>query len=185
MKDNAMSNGLGAGFGGLMLLAVLSVLAVLLSFSVMGVFVFNRRIGTVPRALRNLSVVLLLAVFLVTGFAVAALYDEATTLAVVFFAIVFVPLGVVGIYLHQTTDSPLLDTLATAGLAWSIPFLFGVIVIVGGLNILTGMFDVAPAESRRLGLHWIATAVGAGVVVSGTIWLSTPISRTVGAKTSR
>lgn len=185
MKYNAMSNGLGAGFGGLMLLAVLSALAVLLSLSVMGVFVFKRRMGTVPQALRYLSVVFLVAVILVTGFAVAALYDEAATLAVVFFAIVFVPLGVVGIYLHQTTDSPLLDTLATAGLAWSIPFLIGVIATFGGLNILTDMFDVAPAESRQLGFHWIATAVGAGVVVIGTTWLSTPISRSMGAKTPR
>lgn len=178
-----MSNGLGAGFGGLMLLAVLSVLAILLSLSVVGVVGFKRRTGSVPQFLRYLSVVLLSGVILVAGFAVAALYDEAITLAVVFVALVFVPLGAVGIYLQQTTDSSLLDTLAIAGIAWSTPFLIGVIVTFGGLNVLTGIFDVAPAESQQLGFHWIATAVGAVVVVIGSLLLSTRVSHSVDTRT--
>lgn len=167
-----------------MLLAVLAGLAALLTLSLAGVFVFQRRTEAVPRVLRYLSVALLAGVMLVAGFAVLALYDEAAPLAVVFVAIVFVPLGAVGMYLHRTTELLRLDTLVTAGLAWSIPFLIGLTVTFGGLNVITSVFDLAPAESKQLGLHWIATAVGAVVAVLGTLWLGKHVSTSVDLATT-
>lgn len=179
-----MSNGLGAGFGGLMLLAVLSGMAGLLGLSLAGVVVSRRRTGTFPRILRYLSAAVLFGVILVAGFAVLALYDETATLAAVFLAIVLVPLGAVGIYLHRMTELSRLDILATAGLAWSIPFLIGLAVTFGGLIVVTNVFDLAPAESQQLGLHWIVTAVGAVVVVLGSLLLGKQVSRSLYSATT-
>jgi len=114
-----------------MLLAVLSGMAGLLGLFLAGAIVSRRRTGTVPRILRYLSVAGVLGVILVAGFAVVALYDEAVTLATVFLGIVFVPLDAVGIYLHRKAELAGLDALATAGLAWSIPFLIGLAVTFG------------------------------------------------------
>lgn len=179
-----MSNGLGAAFGGLLLLAVLSGLAGLLSLSLAGVIVFRRRTGTVPDMLRYLSVAVVLGVLLVTGFAVVALVDEAATLAAVFFAIGLVPLGAGGIYLHRVTEGSRLDTVATAGLAWSIPFLIGLAVTFGVPTVFTSVFDLAPAEAQQLGLYWIATALGAIVVVFGTLRLGKPVSDSLSSATT-
>jgi len=179
-----LSNGLGAGFGGLMLLAVLSGMAGLLGLSLTGVVVSRRRTGTFPRLLRYLSVAVVFGVILVAGFAVLVLYDEAATLAAVLLAIVLIPLGAVGIYLHRMTELSRLDILATTGLAWSIPFLIGLAVTFGVLIVVTNVFDLAPAESQQLGLHWIATAVGAVVVVLGTLLLGKQISRSLYSATT-
>lgn len=172
-----MSNGLGAAFGGLLLIAMLAGLATLLALTLGGVVVVQRRTGTVPRWLRYLPVVLLAGVVAVAGFGVLALYDEAATLAAVFVAIVFVPLGGVGVALHRRPDLSRLDVLATAGLAWSLPFLLGLGVTFGSLAVVTSVFELAPAQSRRLGLPWGATAVGGGVVLFSALWLSTYVSK--------
>lgn len=174
-----MTNGLGAAFGGLMLLALLSGLAGLLGLCLAGAFVSKRRTGTVPRLLRQLSVAAVLGVILVAGFAVVALSDEAATLAAVFFAIVLVPLGAIGIYLHRVTELTRLDTVATVGLAWSIPFLIGLAVTFGVPAVFNRLFDLAPAESRRFGLYWIAPALGAIVVVLGALRLSTHVRKSL------
>lgn len=174
-----MSNGLGAAFGGLMLLAVLSGMAGLLGLCLVGVVVSKRRTETVPNILRYLSVAVVLGVILVAGFAVVALFDEAATLATVFLAIVLVPLGTVGIYLHRATELPRLDIVATAGLAWSIPFLIGLAVTFGIPNVINRVFDLAPAESQQLGLYWIATALGAIVVVFAALRLGKYVSKSV------
>lgn len=168
-----MSNGLGAAFGGLLLLAVLAGLATLLALTLGVVVVVRRRRVTIPRGLRSLSVALLAGVVTVAGFGVVALYDEAATLAAVFLAMVAVPLAVVGIALHRRAALSRLDTIAATGLAWSLPFLLGLAVTFGGLNVVTRVFELAPAESQRLGLQWLATTVGGGVVVGSALWLST------------
>lgn len=145
-----------------------------------GGVVSGRRTGAFPRILRYLLVAVVVGVILVAGFAVVALYDEAVTLATVFFGSVFVPLGAVSIYLHRLAELSRLDTLVTAGIAWSIPFLIGLAVTFGGLVVVTDLLDLAPAESQQLGLPWIATAVGAVVVVLGTLLLGKQVNRVLG-----
>lgn len=167
-----------------MLLAVLSGMAGLLGLSLAGVVVSRRRTGTVPSSLRYLPGAVVVGVILVAGFAVAALFDEVATLAAVFFATVLVPLGVVGIYLHRVTELPRRDTVATAGLAWSIPFLIGLAVTFGAPNVINRVFDLAPAESQQLGLYWMSTALGAIVVVLGALRLGKHVSKSLFAATT-
>lgn len=108
-----MSNGLGAGFGALLLLAVLLGLAALLALVLLGVFVFQSRHRQFPRVLRFLSVAFLAGVIGTAGFGVVALYDEGAVAAGLFLAIVFLPVIGIGIYLRQRTALPLLDILTT------------------------------------------------------------------------
>lgn len=168
-----VSNGLGAGFAGLTLVAILLGLATLLALALVGVYVIRRRSGQVPHLLTYVSVGVLLVVVLVAGFGVLALYDEAPPLAALFVAIVVLPLAVVGIFLRRSTELTRLDSLATAGWAWSLPFVVGVVVTFGLTIGVRSTFDLAPVESQRLGLIWIATAVGGLVVVLGSLGLGT------------
>jgi hypothetical protein len=160
-----------------MLLAVLAGVAGLLGILLAGAIVSQRRTGSVPGVLRHLSGVSVLGVSLIAGVAVVALSDEAAALAAVFVAIVLVPLGAIGIYLQRVTELSRLDTLATAGFAWSIPFLFGLAVTFGVPTVFNLVLDLAPAESRQVGLYWIAPALGAIVVVLGALRLSTHVRR--------
>lgn len=166
-----VSNGLGAGFAGLTLLAVLLGLATLLALVLAGVVLIRRRSGAIPRLLTYVSGGLGLGVLLVAGFGVLALYDEAPPLAALFVAVVVLPLAAVGIFLRRTTELTPLDSLATAGWAWSLPFVVGVVITVGLPVAVRSGFDLAPVESQRLGLVWIATTVGGLVVVVGSLVL--------------
>ncbi|MFC7138418.1 hypothetical protein ACFQMA_01025 [Halosimplex aquaticum] len=179
-----MSNGFGAAFGGMMLLAVLSGMALLLGISLAGIFVLQRRTGSIPRFLRYLSFAVVVGVILIAGFSVAALFDEATMLATVFLAIVFVPLGVVTLYLHRENDLSRIDIVVTTGVAWSIPFLIGVPVTIGVPVLINRIFGLSPAESRQLGVYWIASVVGAIVVVFGALRLSRHVSKRMITATS-
>lgn len=172
-----MSNGFGAAFGGLMLLAVLSGVAGLLGLSLAGGVVSRWRTGEVPTILRYLCVATVLGVVLVAGFAVVALVDEAATVAAVFFALVLVPLGTVGVYLRHVTELSRLDVVVTTGVAWSIPFLIGLAVTFAVPNVINSLLGLAPAESRQLGLYWMATALGAVVVVLGALRLGKYVSK--------
>jgi len=172
-----MSNGLGAGFFGLTLLAILLGLAAVLTLALVGVVGFRRRIGTVPQLLKYVSIAVLGGVLVVAGFGVLAMYDEAVLLAVLFLVIVFVPLTVVGIYLHQTTELTRVDVLVTTGLAWSVPFVIGVGVTFGLTIGVSSTFDLAPAESQRLGVVWIAMLVGGAVIVTGSVLLGRYLSQ--------
>lgn len=173
-----MSNGLGAGFAGVTLLAVLLGLAVLLAACLAGVFVFHRQRGSVPDLLSYVSVALLGAVMVVAGFGVVALYDEAPPLAVLFVAIVFLPIAAVGGFLRLRTELRPIDTLATAGVAWSLPFVVGVAVTFGLTTGLGSALDVPPAGAQRRALVWVATAMGGLVVGTGSILLGRSVSRT-------
>lgn len=178
-----MSNGLGAGFAGLTLLAVLLGLAVLLVVTLVGVFLYGRRAEPVPRLLPYLSVVVLVGVILIAGFGVVALYDEALPLAVLFLAIVLVPLAAVGGAVQLTTDLGPIDALATTGLAWSLPFIVGVAVTAGLTIGLGSALGLPPAGSRQQTLVWLATAVGGIVVVAGSILLARNVGRSVSGVT--
>jgi len=171
-----MSNGLGAGFGGLLLLAILLGLAGLLTLSLGAVYLFQRRRDAVPRLLKYLSIAFLAGVVVVAGFAIAALFDEVSLLPALFTAIAVIPLLVVGVYLSRTTELSSVDLLASTGLAWSVPFLLGVVVVFGltlGVSQVLGWTSV---QSQQRGLAQIATFVGGLVVVVGTVLLSKTIS---------
>lgn len=174
-----MSNGLGAGFFGLTLLAVLLGLAALQTLSLVGLFLFRRRNETIPHILRYASAAMLAGVLIVGGFGVLVLYDEAATLAFLFITIVVIPLVAVGLFLQYMTEMALLDTLATTGMAWSLPFLVGVVVTFGLTNGVNRLFDLAPAESQQLGLYWIASIVGGIVVVVGAFLLSNRVRKSL------
>lgn len=176
-----MSNGLGAVFAGLTLVAELLGLAVFLAVCLAGVFVSRRRTGSVHGLLRYVSIALLGLVIVVAGFGVVALYDEAPPLAVLFVAIVLIPIAAVGGYLHLTTELAPIDTLATAGVAWSLPFVVGVADTVGLTTGLGSVLDLPPAGTGRRGLVWIATAIGGFVVVTGSILLGRWISSSLTA----
>ena len=176
-----MSNGLGAGFFGVTLLAVLLGLAAVLTLALVGVVGFRRRTGSVPNLLKYVSIAVLGGVLLVAGFGVLAMYDEAVLLAVLFLAIVFVPLAAVGIYLHYMTELTWLDALVTTGLAWSLPFVIGVGVTFGLTIGVSSVLDLAPTESQRLGVVWIAMIVGGAVVVLGSVLLGKHLSQSLSA----
>jgi len=172
-----MSNGLGAGFFGVTLLAILLGLAAVLTIALAGVVVLRRWIGTVPQLLKYVSIAVLGGVLVVAGFGVLAMYDEAVLLAVLFLVIVFVPLTAVGIYLHQTTELTRVDVLVTAGLAWSLPFVIGVGVTFALTIGISSTLDLAPAESQRLWVVWIAMLVGGAVIVIGSVLLGKYLSQ--------
>lgn len=174
-----MSNGLGAGFFGLTLLALLLGLAAVLTLALVGAVGIRRRNGTVPQHLKYVSITVLGGALLVAGFGVLAMYDEAVLLVALLLVIVFLPLAVVGIYLYQMTELTRLDALATTGLAWSLPFVLGVGVTFGITVGISSMFSLAPAESRRLGVVWIAILVGGGVIVIGSVLLGRYLSHSV------
>lgn len=176
-----MSNGLGAGFAGVTLLAVLLGLAVLLASCLAGVLVSRRRTGSVPRFLAYLSAALLGGTIFVAGFGVVALYDEALPLAALFVVIVLLPLAAVGGYLHLTTDLGPIDTFATVGVAWSLPFVVGVAVTFGLTTGLGSALDLPPSGAGRRRLVWFATAIGGAVVVTGSVSLGRWIGNSLSA----
>lgn len=178
-KRTHMSNGLGAAFGGLVLLAVLSGMAALLSLSLAVTIAARRRTEGLPGNLRNLSIAVVLGVVLIAGFGLVALFDEAPTLAAVFLASALIPLGVVGVYLHQIAEFSRIDGVAMTGLAWSFPFLLGVAVTFGIPPTINSVFGLAPAESRELGVYWLAAGAGALVVVLGALRLGLYVSTSI------
>jgi hypothetical protein len=107
------------------------------------------------------------------------MYDEAVLLAVLFLTIVFMPLVAVGIYLHQAPELTGVDSLVTTGLAWSLQFIIGVGVTFGLTIGVSSTFDLAPPESQRLGVVWIAILVGGTVIVIGSVFIGKYLSQSV------
>lgn len=174
-----MSNGLGAGFTGLTLLAVLLGLSTLLVLFLGGVVVVRKRNRAVPPVLTYASVGVLLAVIAVAGFAVVALYDEAASLAGLFVALVLLPLALVGGYLRRQTEVTRVNLLSTIGFAWSLPFILGVFIVFGitaGVGSELGFASTTPQQES---LARLATLLGGISVLAGTFLLSSRISRLV------
>lgn len=179
-----MSAGFGAAFTGLTLLAVLSGLAGLLALSLAGVVASRRWTKPVPPLLRSLWAGLVCGVVLVAGFGAVLLVDEAATLAAVFVGLVLIPLGAGGLSLYRVAELPRRELVATAGLAWSLSFLLGLAITFGVPIVINRLVDLAPTESRQLGLYWIATALGTTVIVLGTLRLSKRVSPWVSSVTT-
>lgn len=178
-----MSNGLGTGFAALSLIAVLAGLALLVVLSTIVSCAFYRRTGHTPPPLRYLFVVIGIGVLGVTGFGILALADEAPVLAWLFACVALVPLVVVRLYLSRTTGLTRVEAITTTVMAWGLPFLLGVVVAFGVTNGLNAAFGLAPAESRRLGIAWIASAVGGLTVVLGMLPIGARLGGMVRAET--
>lgn len=166
-----MSNGLGAGFATVTLLATLLVLAVLLVVTAAVALLSRRRRDSVPAAVVHEAVCLLGVVLVVAGFGVLALADEAPPAAALLLALVFVPLGGAVVVLRRAADRGLESTVATAAMAWRTAFLAGVAVLfvfVAGIEPALGL---ATWEARRVGLPWIETALAGLIALAGATLL--------------
>lgn len=167
-----MTDGFGAGFAAISLLATLGVLALLATFGAAVRAGVDRRSAAVSRALRNALGALGLVALVVSGFAVLALVDEAPALAALFAGTVLVPLLVVVVMLRRTRAIGHLKTGATTAAAWGPAFIVGVIVALGLQIGGVELFGLTQGESRNLGLPYVASAVGGLVVLAGTWALS-------------
>lgn len=180
-----MSNGLGAGFAGLTLLAVLLGLTTLLAVFLGGIVAVRRRNRAVPSVLKYASAGVVLVAIAVAGFAVVALYDEAAALAGLFLVIGLLPLAIVGGYLQRRTEVTPAELLATIGLAWCLPFILGVFVIFGITAGIGSELGLATTTAQQESLAQLATLLGGGIVVAGALLLSSRISRLVSSPNPR
>lgn len=162
-----MSNGLGAGFAALTLLAALGGLAIVSLLATVAAAVLVRRTGRLPGPLRYVFAALGVAVLGVTGFGVLALYDEAPAAAGLFLLLGLLPPPCVGLYLHGRLAVSALDLVATTVMAWAAPFLVGVAVAFGSMSALSTLFDVPPGGASGTSVPWIASALGGVVVALG------------------
>jgi len=183
-KHGAMSNGLGAGFFAITLLAVLAGLATLVVLAMIVSAVSHRRIGHTPTLLRYLLVLLCVGVLGVAGFGILFVYDETPAIAWLLTSIVVVPFLVVSVYLARSTGLSRFDVMTTTAMAWGVPFFLGVGVAVGVVNGIESVFDLAPAESRQMGVAWIAAAVGGLTTILGMIPIGNRLGRMVDSATT-
>jgi len=144
-----VSNGFGAAFFALALLAVLSGIAGLLVVTTLLVL---RRRRPVSAPIQRVTAGLVGAVVVIVGFGIALLVDEAPPLAALFGVAVVIPLVAVAVR-ARLSGRPWIAMAAVAGLSWSLPFLVGV-GLVFALQVAT---DLSPV---------VMTGV-AGVVVTG------------------
>ena len=171
-----MSNGLGTGFFALTLLAVLAGLAILVIVATIAFAVYVRRAGDTPRLARYLLGMLCAGVLGVAGFGILVLYDEAPVAAWLFTSFVLGPFLVVSSYLVRMTELSRFDVIAVTVMSWGIPFFLGVAVALGALNGINSVFDLAPAESRQMGVAWIAGLIGGVSIVLSMIPIGNHLS---------
>jgi hypothetical protein len=178
-----MSNGLGAGFFAISLLAVLAGLAILAILATIAATVLHRRTGRVPTLLRYLLGAICLCVLGVAGFGILLLSDEAPAVAGLFVTIVVIPFLLGGVYFERTTEGTRLAVISTTVMAWGLPFFLGVAVAFGVLNGISSVLDLAPAESRQLGIAWITGAAGGTAILLGMIPIGTRLGGMVRSAT--
>jgi hypothetical protein len=182
-----MSNGLGAGFGALVLFAALSGLALLSTLATAASYAGHRQARRLPSSVRYLFVLLGVAAVAVAGFGVLTLFDEAPSAAGLFLLLGFLPLLGAGVALHRRTELAPVTLAATTTMAWGPPFLVGVCAAFGTMAVLIALLDVPAAAASETGLPWIAAAVGGVVVVVGTVLLGTrlvDVARAAGSDSS-
>ncbi len=172
-----MTNGLGAGFFALALLAVVAGLAGLVIITTVAAAMYQRRTGEMSALLGYLLVGLCLGVVIVAGFGILALFDELAVVAWLLAWSVVIPLLVEGVYLNRTMGFSQVEVITTTVMAWGVPFLLGVGVVVGVLSGITSVFGLSPVETRQLGVAWIAATIGGLTVILGMLPLGTRIGR--------
>ncbi|MFB6296178.1 MAG: hypothetical protein ABEH66_04965 [Halobacteriales archaeon] len=158
-----MSNGFGAAFFALALLAVLAGVAGLLVVTTVLVL---RRGRQVPGAIQRVAAGLVGIVVVVGGFGIALLADEAPPLAALLAVVVVLPLVAVGVR-ARLSGYPWIAMVAAAGLAWSPPFL----VSVGLLFVLQVATGLSPAVMT--GLAAVVATGGAllvGELIDGVLF---------------
>lgn len=148
-----MSNGFGAGFGGLVILVGLVVLAGLLVATAAVALYWRQEQSSPP--VDYVAVGLVAIVVAVAGFGIAALADEAPRIAVLFGATVGLPLVLVA-GRARWTGAGWGSVAARSGMAWGLPFLAG----VGALYVLTVATDASPE---------VMTGVAGAVTTGGTL----------------
>lgn len=177
-----MTNGFGAGFFAVSLLAVLIGLALVANLAVLVAYWFHRKRSRLPRWFHYLPIVIGVVVLATAGFGVLLLYDEAASLAALFALVAVIPLLVVGGYHRRTTDASDLEIVSTTVMAWGPTFLVGVVLVFGVMIGLQSALGLAPGESRQLGLAWLAAGSGGLAVVVGMVLLGPRIGRLLGAR---
>jgi hypothetical protein len=179
-----MSNGLGAGFGALALLALLVGLALFSALATVVSVAWYRQAGRFPSWLRYLFVLIGVAAVVVTGVGVLALFDEAPTAAGLFLLLGLLPLFGAGVALGRKAESTRLALVVTTVMAWGPALLVGVIVTFGAMGVLVSLLDVPAAVASETSLPWIAAAIGGAVVVVATTLLGSrlvDVVRTAGS----
>lgn len=151
-----MSNGLGAGFGGLMLYAVLLIIAGGLLVTTVVAFYWRNR--TLPAPLQYVAVGLVGAVVVVAAFAIVALADEAPALAALFVVTAGLPLVLVA-GRARWTGASWSTVAAVTGMAWCLPFLVGIGVLFG-MILYT---DISPTVTTAI----VGTLTMGGAVLAG------------------
>jgi hypothetical protein len=179
-----MSNGFGAGFFAITLLAVLASLAAFLIIATVASVIYHRRTGQAPTLLRYLFVVIWLGVLGVSGFGVLLLFDEAPAAAWSVTSLVVVPLLAVGVYLARMSRLSPIGVITTTVMAWGVLFLLGVVIVFGVANGIDSVVGLAPAESRQLGVPWIAATAGGLTVTVGMVILGDRFGRMIHSTTS-
>jgi hypothetical protein len=178
-----MSNGLGAGFAALSILAALSGLALLVVLSTAASLAFHRRTGRIPSVLRYLPVASLVGVLAIGGFGTLAFYDEALVVSGLLVALVFIPLVAAGASIRRSPGMGRLDAVAATAMAWSGPFLVGVATVIGLLVTITEAFGLGTAAPERLTVAWIAVTGGGSAAVVGTLLVGDRIAGVVSSAT--
>lgn len=172
-----MTNGLGAGFFALAVVAVVAGLAGLVIITTGVAAMYQRQTGELPALLGYLLVVLCLGVGIVAGFGILALFDEVAVVAWLLAWSVVVPLLGVGVYLDRRMALSRVEVITTTLMAWGVPFLLGMGVAAGVLSGMPSVFKLSPGETRQLGIAWIAATVGGFTVILGMLALGTRIGR--------
>lgn len=176
-----MTNGFGAGFFAISLLAVLIGLALVAVLATLTAYWFHRETGRLPRLFHYLPNVIGVAVLASAGFGVLVLYDEAASLAALFASVALFPLLVVGGYLRRTSEASRREVVSTTVMVWGPTFLVGVVVVFGVTMGLQSVLGFAPGESRQFGLAWLAAGSGGLVIVVGMLLLGPRFGRLLGS----
>lgn len=174
-----MSNGLGAGFALLTILAVLLGVAVLLGLLTAGAVALERRSGTRPAPIRYVAAGLLAVALVVAGFGAVALADEALVGAALLVALVFVPLAGAGAIVRRAGHPDRLALTATTAMAWGGAYIFGIAVLAGLVVGLEPALGLAPGEARQVGLPWLETAVAGLAALAVALALASGLPRLV------
>lgn len=167
-----MSNGLGAGFAGLTLLAVLAAVAILAGLAAATGYTLRSRRGRGRDAVRVVLVGLGVVAVGVSGFGVLAFADEAALVAWLLSWLTLLPLLLAaGARVRAMGLSPATAFAATVA-AWAPAFLAGLAVTVGATSAINAALGL-PGASQGTGVRWVAAAVGGLVVLLATYGLGT------------
>lgn len=162
-----MSNGLGAGFAALTLVAGLVLVGILAGLVALAGYALGRRRGEVPHLVTHLLVALGAVALAVSGFGVIAFADEAALVAWLLACLALLPLLLVAGLRSRTSDQSPATTFAATVAAWAPAFLVGLAVTVGATSVANAALGL-PGAAQDTGVRVGTAALGGLVVVLGT-----------------